>query len=406
MANKSFILQGFTAQTHKAAINDLFDVTDVQRVIVSVAFVNLGGVELLEEKLQAHQDKTTAYIGIRNDITTIQGARRLFDLGVTLYTVDTGTRRVLYHPKIYLVRGAQHAKLIVGSANLTPGGLNNNIEAGIVVECDLANAADRTLVESIEASFDEAQAAHPDNITRITEAAQLEAQHEIGLLLDEMAAAPPRPSSSGSSPSNDTTPRIKLQITPIFSSITAAKRAAKKALAKATAKPAAKPTSKAKATSPQPEEEQTPTEGVELELVWQSKELTRRDLNIPEEGRNTNPTGSINLDKGRLPEDVDHRHYFREEVFDALDWSPSTATVDETYARFQLVVRGVDYGAFDLRIAHTTSTNTRSYEQKNAMTRLSWGLARDHVANLTLIGARLSLYRDRANPKRFLLEVD
>lgn len=406
MTNKSFILQGFTARTHKAAIHDLFDVADVQRVIVSVAFVNLGGVELLEEKLRAHKGKTTAFIGIRNDITTIQGARRLLDLGVTLYTVDTGTRRVIYHPKIYLVRGAQHAKLIVGSANLTPGGLNNNIEAGIVVECDLGDEADRTLVESIEASFDAAQAEHPDNITRINAPAQLDAQHEIGLLLDEMAASPPRPSSSGTSPSNDTTPRIKLKVSPIVSSISAAKRAAKKAVAKAAAKPAAKPTAKGKATSTQPEEEQTLAEGVELELVWQSKELTRRDLDVPVEGRNTNRTGSINLDKGLLPEDVDHRHYFREEVFDALDWSPSTPTVDEAFARFQLVVRGVDYGAFDLRIAHTTSTSTRSYEQRNAMTRLSWGLARDHVANPTLIGGRLSLYRDKANPKRFVLEVD
>lgn len=405
MANKSFILQGFTARTHKEAIHDLFDVADIQRVIVSVAFVNLGGVELLEEKLQAYQDKTTAFIGIRNDITTIQGARRLLDLGVTLYTVDTGTRRVIYHPKIYLVRGAQQAKLIVGSANLTPGGLNNNIEAGIVVECDLGKEADQALVESIEASFDTAQAAHPDNITRITTAAQLDAQHEIGLLLDEMAASPPRPASSGTSTSNDTTPRIKLEVAPIVSSISAAKRAAKKVVATPAVQPVPQAGQVAQEEPAPAEEAPAPTAGVELELVWQSKELTRRDLDVPTEER-THRTGSINLDKGLLPEDVDHRHYFREEVFDALNWAPSTATVDEAYARFQLVVRGVDYGAFDLRIAHTTSTNTRSYEQRNAMTRLSWGLARDHVANPTLIGGRLSLYRDRANPTRFVLEID
>ncbi|WP_329763265.1 phospholipase D family protein [Stenotrophomonas geniculata] len=407
MAIRNFILQGFTAQTHKTAIHDLFDVSDVQRVIVSVAFVNSGGVELLEEKLRAHRDRTIAYVGIRNDITTIQGARRLFDLGVSLYTVDTGTRRVTFHPKIYLVRGTQQARLIVGSANLTPGGLNNNIEAGIMIECDLRNATDRALVEGIEASFDAAQVEHPDNITRITTAAQLDSQHEIGLLLDEMAALPPRPSSSGTSPSNDKTPRIKLKIKPIFSSITAAKRVATKAAAReAGATSAFMPVAKGKAISAQPKNKPTPTEGVELELVWRSKELTRRDLDVPMEGRNTNRTGSVNLDKGLLPENVDHRHYFRDDVFDALDWTPSTSTVDEAFARFQLVVRGVDYGAFDLRIAHTTSTNTRSYQQRNAMTRLSWGLARDHVANPTLIGGRLSLYRDNANPKLFLLEID
>lgn len=398
MANKSFILQGFTDRTHREAINKLFDVADIQRVIVSVAFANLGGIELLEESLRRHCDKSTFFIGIRNDITTIQGARRLLDLGVTLYTVDTGTRRVIYHPKVYLVRGSQMARLIIGSANLTPGGLNNNIEAGVFVECNMNNDADRDLVEAIEAGFDNAQNDYSKNIIRITTPEQLDAQHEIGLLLDEMAAAPPRPASSGTSTSNDTTPRIKLRVVPVFSSISASKRTANRA--------SSEPTNQAHHVADRPEEEQNPIQDVELELVWQSKELTRRDLDVPIEGRNTNRTGSINLDKGLLSEDTDHRHYFRDEVFDALDWVPSTPTVDEAYARFQLVVRGVDYGAFDLRIAHTTSTNTVSYRQRNAMTRLSWGVARDYVANPTLIGGRLSLYRSKSNPKLFVLEID
>ncbi|RDI97696.1 hypothetical protein DVT68_15555 [Dyella solisilvae] len=404
MAHKSFILQGFTPKTHKDAILNLFDVPNIERVIVSVAFVNLGGVELLESALKTHKEKATAHIGIRNDITSLQGAERLLNLGVALYTVDTGTRRVIYHPKIYLVRGAKHAKLIIGSANLTPGGLNNNIEAGIIVECDLENAADKELVENIEKSFDDLPPTHPDNISKITTSAQLKLQHKIGLLVDEMAAAPPKPSTSGTSTSDDSTPRIKLKVAPIVGSIVAAKRAAaKKAVAKAPAKKAiAKKGNAAAAPVPEPQ----PANGVELTLVWESKELTRRDLVIPQEGRNTNPTGSINLDKGLLTADVDHRHYFRDEVFPALTWTRKSATVDEAHAKFQLVVKGVSYGEFDLRIAHTTSTNTKSYRQRNAMTRLSWGPVREYVARTDLIGRRLSLYRDDANPKKFVLEID
>jgi HKD family nuclease len=401
VANKNFILQGFTADTHTDAIRKLFDLDNIERVIISVAFVNLGGVELMEAQLKKYKSKTTAFIGIRNDITTIQGAQRLFELGVSLYTVDTGTRRVIYHPKIYFVRGTKHAKLIVSSANLTPGGFNNNIEAGIVVECDLTSSADRELVESIERSFDEAQAAHPSNISKITTAAQLKKQHTIGLLIDEMAAFAPKPSSSGTSTSDDTTPRIKLKTKPITSSISAAKRVAKRAAAK----PAAKK-SFSKKGAPAPKDDQELASGVELVLVWQSKELTRRDLDVPKAGTNTNRTGSINLDKGLMTNDVDHRHYFREGVFEALTWSPSTATVDEAYAKFQLVVKGVSYGEFDLRIAHTTSTKTRSYLQSNAMTRLSWGAAREFVARPDLIGRGLSLYRDNANSKKFVLEID
>jgi HKD family nuclease len=394
MAHKSFILQGFTPKTHKDAVLNLFDVPNIKRVIVSVAFVNLGGVELLASALKVHKDKTTAYIGIRNDITSLQGAECLLNLGVELYTVDTGTRRVIYHPKIYLVRGAKHARLIVGSANLTPGGLNNNIEAGIIIECDLENPADKELVESIEKSFDDLSTAHPNNISKITTSAQLKSQHKIGLLLDEMAAAPPKPSTSGTSTSDDPTPRIKLKVAPIVSSIAVARKATAK---NATAK---NETAAALVREPQP------ADGVELTLVWESKELTRRDLVIPQEGRNTNPTGSINLDKGLLTPDVDHRHYFRDEVFRALTWSRKSATVDEAHAKFQLVVKGVSYGEFDLRIAHTTSTNTKSYKQRNAMTRLSWGPVREYVARPDLIGRRLSLYRDDANPKKFVLEID
>ena len=40
------------------------------------------------------------------------------------------------------------------------------------------------------------------------------------------------------------------------------------------------------------------------------------------------------------------------------------------------------------------------------MTRLSWGPMRDYVAREDLMGRTLSLYRDKADPTRFVLEID
>ena len=94
--------------------------------------------------------------------------------------------------------------------------------------------------------------------------------------------------------------------------------------------------------------------------MWQSKALTERDLNIPT-GQKTNKTGSINLDKGLLPEEEDHRPYFRNKVFNALNWTYRLPTVDEAYAQFQFILKGVNYGMFDLAIRHTTSTTSKSY---------------------------------------------
>ncbi len=393
MGTKRFILQGFTPKTHKDAIVDLFGVDDIQRVILSIAFVNSGGVSLIATELARHGRKTIAFIGVRNDITSLQAAKQLLSLGVTLYVVDTGSRRVIYHPKIYFVRGQVQTRLIVGSANLTPGGLNNNIEAGVAVECDMGDRADRLLVESIEGVFDAQPAEYSENILRITAVAELDALHAKGLLVDEATAAPPRPAALGSSTANDTVPRIRLKVRPIMTALAAAKKAAKKAA----------PTKKAavaRAAAPA-------TVGVAFDRVWESKALTRRDLDVPLEGRNTNRTGSINLDKGLLADDVDHRHYFRDEVFNAMNWVASRSPqIEEAYAKFQLVVKGISYGEFDLRIAHSTNTASITYQQRNAMTRLSWGPMRDFIARPDLIGRSLTLYRDKVDPKRFVLEID
>lgn len=140
--------------------------------------------------------------------------------------------------------------------------------------------------------------------------------------------------------------------------------------------------------------------------MWESKALTRRDLTIPATA-GTHATGSINLDKGLLEATIDHRHYFRDEVFQNLQWMPTArGSVEETYAKFQLVLKGISYGEFDLRIGHSTDTISRSYLQNNAMTRLSWGPMREYIARDDLIGRTLALYRDKADTTRFVLEID
>lgn len=405
MAKKEFILQGFTAKTHREAVARLFDVPNIERVIVSVAFVNRSGTELLAGQLKKFSAMTKAFIGIRNDITSTQGAKHLLDLGVTLFLVDTGSRSVLFHPKLYLVKGAAHARLVIGSANLTIGGLNNNIEAGFAIELDLKNSDEKALVEGIEKEFDALAKEYPAHIIPITKAAELDVLQVTGRLIDEMTTSPPRPASAAISPTGDTLSRIKLKVVPLHRALAAAKKAA--------AKPAAPPavakkgaTAKKAAAAHAAPQLPPPAPGVEYELVWESKGLTRRDLNIPD-GKNTNSTGSISLDKGLLPTEVDHRHYFREEIFPDLSWGASnTATVEEAYTKFQLVLKGISYGEFDLRIAHTKGATSAAYKQNNAMTRLSWGPLRHYVGREDLLGRTLALYRDKADPKRFVLEID
>ncbi|KAK0342217.1 hypothetical protein LTR94_023084 [Friedmanniomyces endolithicus] len=375
MAEKEFILQGFTTRTHADAVREIFDIDNIQKVIVSVAFISESGVQQLEAKLTPHAANTKVFAGIRNDITSHQGLVALKSLASDLYIVDTGSRSVLFHPKLYFAKGDTRARMVIGSANLTLGGLNNNIEAGMLLDFDLTNAADKSAVEKIEAEFDKLAADFGANVLKINDVADLDALLATGRVIDEMAAAPPRPSSSAGSSggAGDVIPRIKLKVVPL-------RRALKKA--KAAAKP--KPTKAAKKAAPGavPAPKPIPkAAGVQFELVWENK--------------------------GLLPADVDHRHYFREDIFNQLSWSVTNAkTTEEAHAKFHLVIKGLSYGDFDLRIGHTMGTTSKAYKQNNAMTRLSWGPVKDYVGHADLKDRTLSLFRDLADPTRFVLEID
>lgn len=59
-----------------------------------------------------------------------------------------------FHPKVYLFKSAQHADVIVGSGNLTGGGLFTNYEASLAARLDLAVPADAAFLQVIEATLD------------------------------------------------------------------------------------------------------------------------------------------------------------------------------------------------------------------------------------------------------------
>lgn len=396
MTTKEFILQGVTERTHKDAVRELFEIDEIKRVLFSVAYMSESGIEPLEDLFIKYAPLLTVFAGIRNDVTSYQGLMKIHGIaGSTLYAVDTGSRTVVFHPKLYFVRGAKEARLVMGSANLTLGGLNNNIEAGMLFKFDLSMAEDLKVVKEIESELIALPKDYVEHVLLMDDPAKIENLKVNGRVTDESAVLPPRPStSSGGKSGSDPVPRIKLKTTPMHRRL----RAARPAKPPAAAAPAPGVVAAAPPAA-------APATGVVLDLMWESKPLTERDLNIPT-GSNTNKTGSINLDKGLLPEAEDHRPYFRNKVFNALSWTYRSPTVDEAWGQFQLVLKGVSHGVFDMVVRHTNSTTSPSYLQNNAMTRLSWGPMRVYVADASLIGRTLALYRDRADPTQFVIEID
>ncbi len=352
--------------------------------LFSVAFARSAGVTSIQASIAALKITPKIFVGIRNDITSIQAIHQLLALGAELYTVDTGARRPIFHPKLYVICSKTTAKAIIGSANLTYYGLQNNIEVSALLELDLSNEDDVEFVSSVFNSFEELVKLHPEHVQRVKTVQEANKLFAQGRLCDESIVIAP--------PVTQTAPKtggIELSRMKLF-----AVKSQKKAK-KSTANSAPTGKSGKKAISK-----------TQFVLVWRSKPLTARDLNVPD-GKNTNPTGSIGLKQDAL-DGFDYQTHFRNNIFSGLKWAPTAKEPlkEESKASFQLVIENMDYGVFELKLAHDNRTNTKSYKQLQFMTQLHWGSALLFIKRRDLLGRTLMLYKKDGKPPTYLIEID
>jgi hypothetical protein len=141
--------------------------------------------------------------------------------------------------------------------------------------------------------------------------------------------------------------------------------------------------------------------------VWQSKPLTERDLNVPT-GPNTNVTGSMLWKKGLS--NLDQLHDFYSKIFNGLAWhpdsNPSKSHLLRASAQFDIYIHRVFQGSFNLTLTHNTLTNTRSYEQGNSMTSISWGDAKSIIANPAYLNLYMHLYKSVNLSDPFILTIE
>ena len=389
----SLLLQGVTTDSHVPAVRHVLNLQSAARVIISVAFMNSAGFSIIRKKLLPIAKHTTILAGIRNGITSAQGLADCLDLGCLTYVVDTGSRRLLFHPKVYFSRNATEARVIVGSANLTYGGLNSNIEASIVLSLSLSDTDDAAFVQSLEDKFDSMTVDYSDNVISLTDRVEIDRLLDAGRVVDETKIRRPVTSGRSRRADLDSIPRIRL-----MTSTVAVPRIAEYSRESAPARTLA--------SADQVEESYV--RGESLTLVWESKPLTRRDLTIPV-GPNSNPTGSMLLKKGTFNH-IDQRHYFRDEVFPNLEWTPDAGSsrqhIERATASFQFIVSNVSYPPYNLSLSHNTRTDSKSYLQGNGVTNLHWGSARSIVRREELLNRTLFLYRDETRPAHFVIEID
>lgn len=151
-------MQTFMADPHRLGnyLRDNFRDLNWTEFRAAIAFVKASGTNFIASDLQAFARRAEVRIsaGIDHGGTTAEGLAALLgavgDNAVWVFKGGNGT----FHPKLYMFKRGSAAEVIVGSGNLTKGGLYTNYEASVRLVLDLTKHEDATLLKEVETAFD------------------------------------------------------------------------------------------------------------------------------------------------------------------------------------------------------------------------------------------------------------
>lgn len=126
----------------------------------AVAFAKRSGVAHLQNELQGFVDRggyIRIVIGIDQYGTSIEALSDLLNIigdKGEIWINHEPNKYITFHPKVYLFEAESSALLIVGSGNLTEGGLYTNDEASLVYELDLSSHENQILLQKVKDAVD------------------------------------------------------------------------------------------------------------------------------------------------------------------------------------------------------------------------------------------------------------
>lgn len=109
----------------------------------AVAYAKSGVLKFLKENIdlwRIRKNKSEIFIGIDQKVTSKEALEVALDLFDNVYLINH--KSVTFHPKLYLFKGKNIGKVILGSNNLTSGGLESNFESAIIMDLDLNTPSD------------------------------------------------------------------------------------------------------------------------------------------------------------------------------------------------------------------------------------------------------------------------
>lgn len=370
-------------------LRDFFDRVasdnDLTTLRVVVAWAKRSGLARIEggiRSLRERGGRLLVVVGISEGGGTRQGMEWLVTLADEAHVFHDSGRT--FHPKVYLASGERGAMLLVGSHNLTLGGLAWNYEAALICELDLTVPEDAALHQQVLDYFERLRAdedvcleldserlstllADPalqirdeDDRRSRSGGGSAEELEDVEGASDEMERAAavifgrsreakrpiPQPASQGRTAGSGSPAGVAV-----------ASSSASSAGGAVPGSPGSVPAGGASSTSPA---------GVSHRWFKRMDGTAAQKPPSPA----SKPTGNLRLSQEDFA--IDHTRYFRHVFFGGEAWTPraSDGRFEDLTVPVAVVVDGVDHGTVDLRVSHAEH---RISDQGNVPTVLHWG---------------------------------
>ncbi len=392
--NISFLGQGFEDQSVNAIGHHLIaflNRSDFHTFYGISAFASESGIYGLTGHLNSAKQyfkSLNLIIGVDLEGTSKEALEELLGIGINSY-VYYQKEQPIFHPKIYLFEGSKEIKLIIGSSNLTRGGLFTNVESSILIEFDSSDKGGLALLREIKTYYKTLFDFSDPNLFPINNSVIM-GFYANGIIPTEKtrstnfkkSVAPPPPTTSSTN-----TLAIPWRKTAKVPSTFPAKP--RKAVITPTT------TAKALQTHANPIPTTPPVQLQPKTLVWQKPSLSSSDAQQVLVG--TKITGNLKLSQAKFMFNnilIDQTTYFRNQVFGNLAWAhtkTSSSSYEEVLCRFQITILGKVIGTFLLKLSHDP---VRVASQGNTPTWLHWGnTILPFLQQTNIKGKTLNLYR-------------
>lgn len=390
--NITLLGQGFEATSHNSVGNTLikfFADKDFHTFTGISAFASQAGIRGLSKHIKTakkHLNIITIVTGVDQKGTSMEALEELLALGIDAY-VYYQPSITIFHPKIYLFEGDDKSELIIGSSNLTSQGLFTNVETSLLVSIVNSVEADRKIIEQLKDYFKGIFDFTDPNLKKINKK-----------IIADLVKAKVVPTEAERKAAYDKAENAERKETEIIISKIFPKRAIAKIPNefRGTRKPTTKTSAFTAAFSG--------SASAKGRLVWTRKKLPSSSVQGGVSG--TNPTGGLRLVQDDFisgASKIDQTSYFKN-LFSKYAWKQvrTTPYVEAAKVPFDVTIKGIYYGKFDLEVRHKPSGEAG---QHNYTTSISWGTVGNIISKAKLTGSRLDLYAPKGKGKPFQIVI-